>query len=94
MRKISITILALLVSLGVFASNALAIDWVLSPDNNSLAFGVTVVAGTNEINFPYATLPDGSPATQPTATIRIKIHRPTLRFIRLLLGELEQDFHP
>ena len=31
--------------------NAQALSWTLSPDANTLAFGVTVVAGLNQVNF-------------------------------------------
>ena len=51
------SIKATLAALGMVAMtvavvpNAQALSWTLSPDANALAFGVTVVAGLNQVNF-------------------------------------------
>ncbi len=71
---------AVLASLGMvaavgFAPNASAVTWTLSPDANTLAFGVTVVPGLNEVNFadsasqPQGIFGAGFTFTGPAVTV-------------------------
>lgn len=50
MKKL-LSALAILLCTAVYVPGAQAITWTLSPDANSIAFGVTVITGLNQIDF-------------------------------------------